>query len=266
VCQRQQRRVPNKKHINTYWIHYILHKDTHSKDTVDLLIDVTQSIMEFTLSSSSPSVLLFGCNRSLIMKTHQKKQNLIWTTVIAILLMMVLIDNMPIVNSLASSTSNSLLCMSNLVVTQQQYRVNNNNNNNNNMQRQRRSLTPLSSLSYYATIGSTNSISDEIPPSREILDVSETEEEPMIYSATTSTNILINTWNKIKSSMKFDKKAILGLGFDFGLTYNFISNINGSITLSVAWYIASIKVRKYITIQVYSLSPYNLFGLFYFVC
>jgi hypothetical protein len=221
--------------------------------------------MEFTLSSSSPSVLLFGCNRSLIMKTHQKKQNLIWTTVIAILLMMVLIDNMPIVNSLASSTSNSLLCMSNLVVTQQQYRVNNNNNNN-NMQRQRRSLTPLSSLSYYATIGSTNSISDEIPPSREILDVSETEEEPMIYSATTSTNILINTWNKIKSSMKFDKKAILGLGFDFGLTYNFISNINGSITLSVAWYIASIKVRKYITIQVYSLSPYNLFGLFYFVC
>jgi hypothetical protein len=27
------------------------------------------------------------------------------------------------------------------------------------------------------------------------------------------------------------------------LTYNMISNINGSVTLSAAWYIASMKVR-----------------------
>jgi hypothetical protein len=225
------------------------------------------------------------------MKTQKKKQILTWTTVtIAMLMMMIMIDKMPIVNSLASS-SNSLLSVSNLVVIQQQlqlqyqrnhYRVN--NNNNMQRQRQRRSLTSLSSLSYYATIGSATSIGgDEIeipPPSTtrtqqqqqhnssyplvEVLgvvsDETEDDDEPtMIYSATatatatTSTsnsnsnsnsNILINTWNKIKSSMKFDKQAIIGLGFDFGLTYNFISNINGSITLSVAWYIASMKVRE----------------------
>lgn len=54
-------------------------------------------------------------------------------------------------------------------------------------------------------------------------------------------NILARTWGKIRDSMKFDKQAIAKMGIDFGLTYNMISNINGSITLSTAWYIASIK-------------------------
>ena len=174
-------------------------------------------------------------------------------------MMMMMINNMPIANSLASSASNSLM--------------------------QRRSLTSLSSLSYYATIGSATNIGGdeiEIPrplstrmqqqqqhnassyPLVEVLGVVSDETEDgddptMIYnsatatstSTSTSNNILIDTWNKIKSSMKFDKQAIIGLGFDFGLTYNFISNINGSITLSVAWYIASMKVSKENNTMVY---------------
>ena len=220
--------------------------------------------MEFTSTSSSLSLSLpsSDCNnRSLNMKTRRQKKKqilIVWTTVIAMLMMMIMINNMPIANSLASSASNSLM--------------------------QRRSLTSLSSLSYYATIigSATNIGGDEIeiprPPSTrmqqrhnsssyplvEVLGVVSDETEDgddptMIYnsatatstSTSTSNNILINTWNKIKSSMKFDKQAIIGLGFDFGLTYNFISNINGSITLSVAWYIASMKVSKENNTMVY---------------
>ena len=50
-------------------------------------------------------------------------------------------------------------------------------------------------------------------------------------------------WDTIKSISKVDKQAIAKLGIAFGLTYNIISNINGSISLSLAWYIASTKVR-----------------------
>lgn len=41
--------------------------------------------------------------------------------------------------------------------------------------------------------------------------------------------------------MKIDKENIAKMGVDFMLTYNMVSNINGSITLSSAWYIASMK-------------------------
>ena len=69
-------------------------------------------------------------------------------------------------------------------------------------------------------------------------------QSPVTTTVTTTTNnILTNTWRKIKNAMKFDKQAIAKLGLDFGLTYNMISNINGSVTLSTAWYIASMKVR-----------------------
>ena len=43
--------------------------------------------------------------------------------------------------------------------------------------------------------------------------------------------------------MKVDKENIAKMGVDFFLTYNMVSNVNGSITLSSAWYIASMKVR-----------------------
>ena len=222
--------------------------------------------MEFISSSLSSS----DCNtRSFNMKTRRQKKKqilIVFTTVTAMLMMMMMINNMPIANSLASSASNSLM--------------------------QRRSLTSLSSLSYYATIGSATNIGGdeiEIPrplstriqqqqqhnsssyPLVEVLGVVSDETEDgddptIIYnsatatstSTSTSNNILIDTWNKIKSSMKFDKQAIIGLGFDFGLTYNFISNINGSITLSVAWYIASMKVSKENNTLVYFVNIYLL--------
>lgn len=65
-----------------------------------------------------------------------------------------------------------------------------------------------------------------------------------VRETTTTTerkNILSNTWRKVRSAIKFDKQAIAKMGIDFGLTYNMISNINGSVTLSIAWYIASMK-------------------------
>ena len=63
-------------------------------------------------------------------------------------------------------------------------------------------------------------------------------------TTTTRNNILSKTWRKLKDATKFDRKAIAKMGMDFGLTYNMISNINGSFTLSAAWYIASMKVRQ----------------------
>lgn len=63
-------------------------------------------------------------------------------------------------------------------------------------------------------------------------------------TTTRSSNILKYAWRKIKGSVKVDKEKIAKMGIDFSLTYNMISNINGSVTLSTAWYIASMKVRK----------------------
>ena len=51
-------------------------------------------------------------------------------------------------------------------------------------------------------------------------------------------NIVTRMWRKVKGTMKFDRQNIAKMGIDFGLTYNMISNINGSVTLSTAWYIA----------------------------
>jgi hypothetical protein len=54
-------------------------------------------------------------------------------------------------------------------------------------------------------------------------------------------------WKRIQVATHVDKEAITKLGVSFGLTYNLISNINGSISLSLAWYIASVKVRGHLT-------------------
>jgi len=75
---------------------------------------------------------------------------------------------------------------------------------------------------------------DEVPPSMQSL-ITTTP------SSTTTSNRLTTIWRKIKNKMKFDKEAIAKMGIDFGLTYNMISNVNGSFTLSAAWYIASMK-------------------------
>mmetsp|Transcript_17718 Transcript_17718/g.36495 ORF Transcript_17718/g.36495 Transcript_17718/m.36495 type:complete len:247 (+) Transcript_17718:149-889(+) len=68
--------------------------------------------------------------------------------------------------------------------------------------------------------------------------------QPSATTTTTRTrtnNILKYAWRKIKGVVKVDKEKIAKMGIDFFLTYNMISNINGSITLSTAWYIASMK-------------------------
>lgn len=62
-----------------------------------------------------------------------------------------------------------------------------------------------------------------------------------VSTTASAKNILSHAWRKIKGSMKFDREKVAKMGIDFGLTYNMISNINGSVTLSTAWYIASMK-------------------------
>mmetsp|Transcript_61338 Transcript_61338/g.150135 ORF Transcript_61338/g.150135 Transcript_61338/m.150135 type:complete len:345 (+) Transcript_61338:300-1334(+) len=54
-------------------------------------------------------------------------------------------------------------------------------------------------------------------------------------------NILVRRWKKLRAASAVNKATIAKLGIAFGLTYNIISNINGSISLSMAWYIASKK-------------------------
>jgi hypothetical protein len=63
---------------------------------------------------------------------------------------------------------------------------------------------------------------------------------PILMSGTKI--LLANSWAKLKAVSHVDKEAIAKLGIAFGLTYNLISNINGSASLSLAWYIASKKV------------------------
>lgn len=48
--------------------------------------------------------------------------------------------------------------------------------------------------------------------------------------------------SQLSNLFQFDKSKAASMGVSFAMTYNFISNINGSITLSAAWYIASIRV------------------------
>lgn len=43
-------------------------------------------------------------------------------------------------------------------------------------------------------------------------------------------------------ALRVDRKQVAELGMSFMLTYNLVSNINGSVFLSLAWYISSIRV------------------------
>ena len=44
------------------------------------------------------------------------------------------------------------------------------------------------------------------------------------------------------SIFKIDKSKIAKLGANFVLSYSVVSTVNGAVNLSVAWYIASIRV------------------------
>ncbi len=50
------------------------------------------------------------------------------------------------------------------------------------------------------------------------------------------------SWRRWKQAVRVDRKQVAELGISFMLTYNLVSNINGSIFLSLAWYISSIRV------------------------
>mmetsp|Transcript_19602 Transcript_19602/g.21910 ORF Transcript_19602/g.21910 Transcript_19602/m.21910 type:complete len:270 (-) Transcript_19602:77-886(-) len=171
-----------------------------------------------------------------MMKYVQQQRNLLWT--IAMLMMFL---DMPVVNSLASNT-----LMNNHLIQQHHHR-----HHHHQQQQYRRhhycedNTNNWTSLSLPYTIGSTI-VKDKIPDrpqdlSYSLEDVLVTDVNPIICTLVTLMTVTTNTWRKMKSAMKFDKQAFAKLGIGFGLTYSFISNINGSITLSVAWYIASIK-------------------------
>lgn len=49
-------------------------------------------------------------------------------------------------------------------------------------------------------------------------------------------------FDNLSQTIRVDKKQIAELGMSFMLTYNLVSNINGSIFLSLSWYIASVRV------------------------
>lgn len=61
--------------------------------------------------------------------------------------------------------------------------------------------------------------------------------------ATRETNLVSRIIpSQISKLFQFDKSKAASMGVAFAMTYSFISNINGSITLSTAWYMASARV------------------------
>jgi ribosome-associated toxin RatA of RatAB toxin-antitoxin module len=53
---------------------------------------------------------------------------------------------------------------------------------------------------------------------------------------------LSKVFRRFPNVISFDKKRFAKTGVAFALTYSIISNINGSISLSLAWYMASKQV------------------------
>jgi hypothetical protein len=57
-----------------------------------------------------------------------------------------------------------------------------------------------------------------------------------------SPGLLTQVSGAVGNIFKIDKSKIAKLGANFVLSYSVVSTINGAISLSVAWYIASIRV------------------------
>jgi hypothetical protein len=123
-----------------------------------------------------------------------------------------------------------------------QFQNNNNKNNKNSMSQ----LYSTQGIEDESMMPVRQHMSDNLTQQQGIT----TSEPYSITATTTSTSARIKmystkVWYKIKCISKVDKQAVAKLGIAFGLTYNIISNINGSISLSLAWYIASKKVREW---------------------
>ena len=65
----------------------------------------------------------------------------------------------------------------------------------------------------------------------------------------TTVNLMTKICNSIGSVVRFDKKKFAKVGVSFALTYSMISNVNGSISLSIAWYMASARVSTVASIM-----------------
>ena len=77
-------------------------------------------------------------------------------------------------------------------------------------------------------------------PNRQI----ETDIGKPLISVENSGTAIPNTFRGITNAViSFYKRRVAKTGVSFGLTYMLISNLNGSICLSLAWYIASQQVR-----------------------
>jgi hypothetical protein len=74
---------------------------------------------------------------------------------------------------------------------------------------------------------------------------------------------LSRVFNRLSNFARFDKKKAAKVGVTFALTYSFVSNINGSLSLSLAWYIASkqVSARRLKRIYVSSRVSANLLFL-----
>ena len=69
-------------------------------------------------------------------------------------------------------------------------------------------------------------------------------------------------YTKISNLFGIDTKRISSLGVAFALSYSIISSINGSISLSIAWFIACKRVRKCCRFRLPHLDDCSLNSLF----
>eukprot|EP00538_Stauroneis_constricta_P002908 CAMPEP_0119561512 /NCGR_PEP_ID=MMETSP1352-20130426/17821_1 /TAXON_ID=265584 /ORGANISM="Stauroneis constricta, Strain CCMP1120" /LENGTH=275 /DNA_ID=CAMNT_0007609729 /DNA_START=29 /DNA_END=856 /DNA_ORIENTATION=+ len=58
-------------------------------------------------------------------------------------------------------------------------------------------------------------------------------------TASQNDGIRRRVFDVVKRTAKIDKERIAKLGTTFALTYNFVSNVNGSITMACSWFLAS---------------------------
>lgn len=64
---------------------------------------------------------------------------------------------------------------------------------------------------------------------------------------TPESSMTVTRWPSWFATPQLDRKQMAELGISFMLSYNLISNINGSMFLSLSWYISSVRVSDNFT-------------------
>jgi hypothetical protein len=72
-----------------------------------------------------------------------------------------------------------------------------------------------------------------------VINMRETEQEAVTTATSTTRLQWFSSW---MGAPRMDRKQLTELGISFMLSYNLISNINGSLFLSLSWYISSVRV------------------------